>query len=106
MGEWVRERAREREREINRLDRRYGGLGRCVRLKKIADMESISPYNLFDSLPKPFLKFYSALRQVALFYTIYFLFNVVVILQVLRNVLQHYKETVRLHRPAKQYIDK
>ena len=38
MGEWVRERAREREREINRLDGRYGGLGRCVRLKKIADM--------------------------------------------------------------------
>lgn len=38
MGEWVRERAREREREINRLDGRYEGLGRYVRLKKIADM--------------------------------------------------------------------
>lgn len=29
MGEWVRERAREREREINRLDGRYEGL-ECV----------------------------------------------------------------------------
>ena len=71
MGEWVRERAREREREINRLDGRYGELDRCVRLKKIADMESISPYNLFDSLPKPFLKFYSALRPIAPFYPIF-----------------------------------